>query len=326
MFTARASGYYPPAGDLRTSAYAIPQRALGRQPSLLSSQSNTMKDIPDTYEIYETKDFGLQRRFSANDFEPRPRQLSRSTDCMFDPLPTYHTVSGPSVDSMAYETSSSCYHDQNRMNSDDTSSTSSSIGESRRPMVATRMTAMSNNSSRPGAYDVHYNQITQTHIPSQPPTPVAGRWRSSTCSTDVNMCDMLYEKNSYADENALGEQLTAASSNSHTTGILPPPLTGHSDPIVSNIPKSLSNDSRQCLPGAGLMSSFSTKANSTVPKRYKCTVCTKRFTRPSSLTTHMYSHTGEKPHKCPVSSCGRRFSVVSNLRRHIKIHETDKSH
>ncbi|KAH8551359.1 hypothetical protein K450DRAFT_158520, partial [Umbelopsis ramanniana AG] len=54
-------------------------------------------------------------------------------------------------------------------------------------------------------------------------------------------------------------------------------------------------------------------------KRYKCTVCTKRFTRPSSLTTHMYSHTGEKPHKCPVSSCGRRFSVVSNLRRHIKI-------
>lgn len=129
MFTARASGYYPPAGDLRTSAYTMPQRALGRQPTLLPSQSNAMKDIPDTYEIYETKDFGLQRRFSANDFEPRPRQLSRSTDCMFDPLPTYHTGSGPSVDSMVYEASSSCYHDQNRMNSDDTSSTSSSIGE-----------------------------------------------------------------------------------------------------------------------------------------------------------------------------------------------------
>jgi hypothetical protein len=66
---------------------------------------------------------------------------------------------------------------------------------------------MSNNSTRPGAYDVHCNQITQTHLPSQPPTPVAGRWRSSTCSTDVNMCDMLYDKNSYADENALGQQL-----------------------------------------------------------------------------------------------------------------------
>jgi hypothetical protein len=36
-------------------------------------------------------------------------------------------------------------------------------------------------------------------------------------------------------------------------------------------------------------------ANSTAstPRRYKCTVCVKRFTRPSSLATHMHSHTGE---------------------------------
>jgi hypothetical protein len=29
------------------------------------------------------------------------------------------------------------------------------------------------------------------------------------------------------------------------------------------------------------------------PRRYQCTVCVKRFTRPSSLATHMHSHTGE---------------------------------
>ncbi|KAI8978912.1 hypothetical protein BDB01DRAFT_852140 [Pilobolus umbonatus] len=56
------------------------------------------------------------------------------------------------------------------------------------------------------------------------------------------------------------------------------------------------------------------------PRRYKCTLCAKRFTRPSSLATHMHSHTGEKPYKCTVEGCGRRFSVVSNLRRHAKIH------
>lgn len=28
------------------------------------------------------------------------------------------------------------------------------------------------------------------------------------------------------------------------------------------------------------------------PRRYKCTLCIKRFTRPSSLATHMHSHTG----------------------------------
>ncbi|KAI8342335.1 hypothetical protein BC941DRAFT_344836 [Chlamydoabsidia padenii] len=58
----------------------------------------------------------------------------------------------------------------------------------------------------------------------------------------------------------------------------------------------------------------------TTPRRYKCTVCVKRFTRPSSLATHMHSHTGEKPYRCNVDGCGRRFSVVSNLRRHAKIH------
>ncbi|KAI8826145.1 uncharacterized protein EV422DRAFT_155382 [Fimicolochytrium jonesii] len=48
-------------------------------------------------------------------------------------------------------------------------------------------------------------------------------------------------------------------------------------------------------------------------KRYVCPECAKRFTRPSSLRTHLNSHTGEKPFLCV---CGRSFSVLSNLRRH----------
>ncbi|ORY05735.1 hypothetical protein K493DRAFT_156416, partial [Basidiobolus meristosporus CBS 931.73] len=54
-------------------------------------------------------------------------------------------------------------------------------------------------------------------------------------------------------------------------------------------------------------------------KKYHCSICQKGFSRPSSLNTHMYSHTGEKPFKCPHEGCGRHFSVVSNLRRHAKI-------
>ncbi|CAG8644945.1 9756_t:CDS:2, partial [Paraglomus occultum] len=71
---------------------------------------------------------------------------------------------------------------------------------------------------------------------------------------------------------------------------------------------------------ATMMTTFSSKTVSSTPKRYKCNTCQKRFTRPSSLQTHMYSHTGEKPFKCPFDGCGRHFSVVSNLRRHQKIH------
>ncbi|KAG5999329.1 hypothetical protein E4U43_002133 [Claviceps pusilla] len=72
-----------------------------------------------------------------------------------------------------------------------------------------------------------------------------------------------------------------------------------------------------------MMNQFSSKVSSSTQKKHKCRVCDKRFTRPSSLQTHMYSHTGEKPFACEIEGCGRHFSVVSNLRRHRKVHRMD---
>jgi uncharacterized Zn-finger protein len=42
------------------------------------------------------------------------------------------------------------------------------------------------------------------------------------------------------------------------------------------------------------MGQFSSKLPNGIQKKHKCKVCDKRFTRPSSLQTHIYSHTGEK--------------------------------
>ncbi|ORE15887.1 hypothetical protein BCV71DRAFT_151749, partial [Rhizopus microsporus] len=56
-------------------------------------------------------------------------------------------------------------------------------------------------------------------------------------------------------------------------------------------------------------------------KQYPCGKCSKIFNRPSALTTHSYTHTGEKPFQCQSKGCGRRFSVLSNLRRHLKVHQ-----
>ena len=70
-----------------------------------------------------------------------------------------------------------------------------------------------------------------------------------------------------------------------------------------------------------MMGQFSSKLSANTQKKHKCKVCDKRFTRPSSLQTHVYSHTGEKPFACSVEGCGRHFSVVSNLRRHKKVHK-----
>ncbi|KAJ7596529.1 hypothetical protein C8J56DRAFT_917670 [Mycena floridula] len=51
-------------------------------------------------------------------------------------------------------------------------------------------------------------------------------------------------------------------------------------------------------------------------KRHGCTMCHKRFDRPSTLKKHMLVHTGEKAFQC--ETCGRRFGVQSNLNRHIR--------
>ncbi|KAJ1677352.1 hypothetical protein EV182_006354 [Spiromyces aspiralis] len=65
--------------------------------------------------------------------------------------------------------------------------------------------------------------------------------------------------------------------------------------------------------------------SSTQRKRYLCPVCSKLFARPSTLDTHMHSHTGEKPYECDYEGCGKRFSVMSNLRRHQRIHERQRA-
>ncbi|KAJ7622872.1 hypothetical protein B0H17DRAFT_589775 [Mycena rosella] len=51
-------------------------------------------------------------------------------------------------------------------------------------------------------------------------------------------------------------------------------------------------------------------------KKHGCTMCHKRFDRPSTLKKHLLVHTGEKAFQCAI--CERRFGVMSNLNRHIR--------
>ncbi|GAN02881.1 hypothetical protein MAM1_0029c02330 [Mucor ambiguus] len=52
----------------------------------------------------------------------------------------------------------------------------------------------------------------------------------------------------------------------------------------------------------------STRLQGLALDKYECPQCDKKFSRPSSLRTHIFSHTGEKPHMCNHQFCFRTFS------------------
>ena len=72
------------------------------------------------------------------------------------------------------------------------------------------------------------------------------------------------------------------------------------------IPQGLLGGSMPPNPQA-MMGQFSSKVSSSTLKKHKCKICDKRFTRPSSLQTHMYSHTGEK----------RKTSIIEESEKNI---------
>ncbi|KAI8615124.1 hypothetical protein BC830DRAFT_323043 [Chytriomyces sp. MP71] len=56
------------------------------------------------------------------------------------------------------------------------------------------------------------------------------------------------------------------------------------------------------------------------PKRYQCTWegCSKAFTRPGTLASHMNEHTNTRPHVCAMQDCICAFVRKHDLLRHIR--------
>ena len=57
-------------------------------------------------------------------------------------------------------------------------------------------------------------------------------------------------------------------------------------------------------------------------KPFSCDTCGKAFSRSDYLPTHLRSHTGEKPFSCDM--CGKAFSQSNNLATHLRTHTGEK--
>lgn len=58
------------------------------------------------------------------------------------------------------------------------------------------------------------------------------------------------------------------------------------------------------------------------PKSLLCSFCGKNFGRKSTLTTHLRTHTNEKPFQCDV--CEHKFTSVGAMHQHMNIHSNRK--
>lgn len=65
---------------------------------------------------------------------------------------------------------------------------------------------------------------------------------------------------------------------------------------------------------------------SAIGPRYECKFsgCSRTYSTPSNLKTHIRAHAGRLPHKCPHTNCGKAFLTSYQLKNHVRSHTGER--